>query len=228
MRKTKIIFLTFLFFIGCNLKNDNTSENLGYRNELIKKINFIKANTDTIQEEDTVKTVFEGNQYTLYPNGKIEIQKSDSIIDSIRLNTKDIIEEAYFYTYKDNFIVFYTETDFDAAASFVECFEKNTYNVKWRNEIGGFNLSSPFILDSLCYLSSIGFVGKLNLNNGKYFWKHTDLYEKTKFNAFSRVEFENCFVHFIESKRLVDKEEAGRIVIDDETGEIKEIIKNVR
>ena len=226
MKKT--LLLAFVIFIGCNVKNRNENGNLEYRNALIKELKFVKANTKTIKEEDTIRTVFEGNQYTLYPDGKIEIFKSNNIIDSLRLDIKDIIEEAYFYSFKNNFIVFYTETDFDVSASFVEWFDKDSYKVKWKNEVGGFNLASPYILDSLCYVASIGFVGKLNLNNGKYFWKHDDLYDKTKFDAFHGIEFKNDCIHFIQSKSNINNGEPGRVIIQDESGEIKEIIKNVR
>ncbi len=226
MKKTLLFGLVLIS--SCNLKNANEKNNLEYRNALINELKFVKANTQTISEEDTVKTMFEGSQYTLFPNGKIEILKPNNHIVSLKLDTKEIIEEAYFYSYKNNFIVFYTETDYDCSGSFVECFEKDSYKLQWKNEIGGFNLSNPIILDSLCYVASIGFVGKLNLNSGKYFWKHDDLYEKTKFNSFHGIEFKNNYVHFLEGKSDVDNKEPGRVLLNDETGEIKEIIKNVR
>lgn len=220
-----IIIFSLILLLSCKANQRNENGNLEYRNALIKGLKFVKANTATTQEYDTITTVFDGKKYTLYPDGKIEIQKSNDLLDSLRLDTKDIIETAYFYSYRNSFLVFYTETDFDGSASFVECFDKNSNKLKWKNKLGGFNLSSPCILDSLCYIASIGFVGKLNLKNGKYFWKHEDLYERTRFDSFQVIEFKNDCVHFIQTKFLNDKGEPGRLIIDDETGEINEIIR---
>ena len=214
--------------MSCNSSQTKDRNNLEYRNALIRELKFVKANTDTTREYDTVKTIFEGKPCTLFPDGKIEIQGESNLVDSLRLDTKEIIAEAYFLSYKDCFLVFYTETDFDVSGSFVECFDKNSYRVKWKNTLGGFNLSSPVLLDSLCYVASIGFAGKLNLNTGKYLWKHDDLYDKTRFDVFDGIEFKNDCVQFIQSRVLVDRGEPGRVIINDETGEIKEIIKNTR
>jgi outer membrane protein assembly factor BamB len=223
----KIIFCSLVILLSCKAGQRNGNGNLEYRNDLIKEIKFVKANTETIREEDTVVTMFEGEKYTICPDGKIMVQRSGDQIDSLKLSIKDIVETAFFYHYKNDFIVFYTETDYDAAGSYAECFDRNSFKVKWKNTLGGFNLASPCILDSLCYVASVGFVGKLNLENGKYFWKHEDLYDRTKIDAFRGIAFRDDCVHFIQSSSLVEKGEPARVIIHDASGEIKEITKNV-
>jgi hypothetical protein len=202
----KIIFCSLVILLSCKAGQRNGKDNLEYRNDLIKEIKFVKANTETIREEDTVVTMFEGEKYTICPDGKIMVQRSGDQIDSLKLSIKDIVETAYFYNYKN---------------------DRNSFKVKWKNTLGGFNLASPCILDSLCYVATVGFVGKLNLENGKYFWKHEDLYDRTKIDAFRGIAFKDDCVHFIQGSSLVEKGEPARVIINDASGEIKEITKNV-
>ncbi|MBI5539275.1 MAG: hypothetical protein HY951_04400 [Bacteroidia bacterium] len=177
---------------------------------------------------DSVYFQFERESYALYNNGKIDLIKNDTIVESFQLS-KDlaIIERAFFYSYNNNLIVFFSDTDHDSGGSLIECFEKPSYKSKWKNQIGGFNLSDPIIIDSLCYVASIGFIGKLNLNNGNFFWQHDNLYDTTRISSFSDIEFSNGVIHFNEELLINKNKKPNKIIVDDETGEIYDIQKNL-
>ena len=167
----------------------------------IEKPIRVKAMTNEISEEDTVETVIGGRHYTLLPDGKIIVSLiSTGKVDSFHLGTQKIIEEAHFLEYKNDLVIYYTDTDYEDGASFIESYDRETFKLKWKNEIYAFNLTDPVVVDSLTYVASIGFVGKLNLENGEYLWKHEDLYERTKINSFSRIEIDGDKVSFIKTK----------------------------
>jgi hypothetical protein len=184
----------------------------------------IKAITEDVFEDDTVQGNFDGCEYVLYPHGMIKFNHADNY-DTIQLTTDLLIAEAYFYSFKDNLVIYYADTDMESGGSYIECYDSD-YNLSWKQDIYAFNLTKPIVIDSLTFVASFGFAGKLNLNNGKYLWKHTDLYEETRFDAFGSIEFDGENIRFIESLWINDTREPGEVIINNKTGEIKEIIKN--
>lgn len=186
----------------------------------------VKAMTSEIMEDDTVEIEIEGNHYTLFPYGRIIVQSlATNQKDTFQLNTELLIEEAHFFNYKTDLVIYYTDSDFESGSSYIECYDHNTYKLKWKNNIYGFNLTDPIILDNSTYVASFGFIGKLNLDNGKYFWKHENLYEETKFNSFGSIEINDDKVYFSEGLWVRDTRTPGQIVVNDVTGEIVNIIK---
>jgi hypothetical protein len=234
--KPNVISIMVIIFILTSCRSRNTTavfkeneigtNNIDYsslRNSIpLKAPTRIKAMTNEISEYDTVSGIFEGYHYTLYPEGLISLQ-IDGKIHLIKLKTEDIISEAHFYSYKGDLIIYYTDTDMDVSGSFVECFDKD-FHLKWRQNMGGFNLTDPAIVDSISFVASIGFVGKLNLNNGEYFWQHNDLYDTTRFDSFRSISFDGEKVIFYGWKGMDDN--PGKVIVNNKTGEILEITKN--
>ena len=182
--------------------------------------------TSQVMEEDTVYSIIKDRQYTLFPHGKITtISNKNNKKDTFQLNTENLIEEAHFLNYKNDLIIYYTDTDYETSASFIECYDSETYKLKWKNNIYGFNLTDPIVVDNVTYCASIGFVGKLNLDNGKYLWKHEDLYEKTRFDSFGLIEIRGEKVIYNEGLWINSTREAGKIIVNDNTGEIINIVK---
>ena len=80
-------------------------------------------------------------------------------------------------------------------------------------------MAKPLIVDNKAYISTIGFIGKLNLSTGKFEWKFDGLYRDGKYNSFGTPEFyENGLVMF-KSFDAVTKQ-TNSILIDDKRGKI--------
>jgi hypothetical protein len=230
----KRLAIIFIIFISCTPEESNSdvvqqsSLKIGFE-EVVKIQNPIrvKALTNTISEEDTVDVTIANRHYILYPDGKIAVKFASGESDTFHLKTEDqfLIEQAYFLDYKDKLVIWYTSTDYESGASYIECFDKNTNKFYWKNDIHAFNLTDPIVVDNMTYVASIGFVGKLNLDNGQYIWMHDGLYEKTKFNSFIEIELVGKEVHFIESTYSDENKKPGRVIVDDITGKIEKIIK---
>ena len=228
-----------LFIANCNTSKHDVNKT--GKNENIKSHSLIKEvktldfadsmkRSALVKESefpDSIHVQFEGKHYVLYNNGKIEIIRNDSIVSTFHLNTDWIVEKVFFYSFKNNLIVFFSDTDHDAGASIIECFEKPDYKSKWTNPIGGFNLSDPIINNNFCYISSIGFVAKINLDNGEFVWKHDDLYDTSGISSFKDIEFHDGNVHFIEGLLINESKKPNKIIVNDESGKVEEIIKNV-
>ncbi len=77
----------------------------------------------------------------------------------------------------------------------------------------GFNLGQPVIVGNMAYLSTIGSVGKIDLNTGKYVWKFDNLYENGKYNNFYEPVFH-------EGDLVLFSDGQNSILINDRKGEI--------
>ncbi len=227
MTRFLIVSIFFLIYINKNIAQIKGNAIVQRQDRRIQKPICVKAMTNEITEEDTVKSIIGDIQYTLYPNGKIAVLEiKTNKTKTFHLKTKLIISTAYFLHYKDNLIIYYVDTDYDGGASFIECYNRKTLKMEWRNKIGGFNLKSPIVIDSITYMATIGFVGKLNLNNGKYIWKHDNLYESTKFDFFDSISIEGTNVCFTKDSTGTLYQKYGKVIVNNVTGKIKQIIKN--
>jgi len=234
-----LLFISLLLF-GCTTEDNHSAVRLENREQTIEA-KVVQKNTEIIEpiqvkvmsseytEFDTVRAIINDRHYTLYPYGKIAVRWTQtSKTDTFQLNTELIIKEAYFLEYKNDLIIYYVASDLESGASYIECYDVRTNKLKWKNDIRGFNLTTPVILNNMTYMASIDFIGKLNLDNGKYLWRHDGLYEKTRFHSFRSIEIDEFKVNFIGSLSLPfkDTRKSGRIIVNDNTGEIEKIIKN--
>ena len=85
-------------------------------------------------------------------------------------------------------IIIYDVTNDDVAAGSVIRLDKKTLVQKWLANVPGFNIGEGVVKDHWLYLSTIGSVGKLDLDSGKYVGQYDGLYKKKPgiFNSFER------------------------------------------
>ena len=90
-------------------------------------------------------------------------------------------------------------------------------SIIWEASIPGFNLAKPIFTNNKVYVSSIGFVGKLDLNTGSYDWQFDDLYKDGKYNSFSQPKFFKTDLVLFTSEKF-DTGKIDSILIDDSKG----------
>ena len=237
-RQMKLLPIIFILLLSCiNPKRKETVQtevvdslklhSIEIQNEKIIEPFRLKALTNEISEKDTVEATIDSIHYKLFPNGKIIYNKiNTNKFSSFRLTTNMIVETAYLLNYKNDLIIYYVETDYDLSSSLIECYDIETAKMKWKNRICGFNMTTPIVIDSLTYIATIGFVGKLNLNNGKYLWKHDDLYDSTRFDSFDLITIEGENICFTSKKYGYIYDRSGKVIVNDKSGKIEKIIKN--
>jgi hypothetical protein len=115
--------------------------------------------------------------------------------------------------------VYWQETDMEGATSFVTRLDPKTNTQKWTASIPAFSLGQPVMEDRYAYVTCIGFVGKLDLENGGYAWKHDQLYDQESyaFNSFEEplvLEKQVVFPGVNGRSRQIDS-----LIIDKESGQ---------
>lgn len=119
----------------------------------------------------------------------------------IKLDTipGDEVVSLYVDEIGDSFVLLYEVGDIEGSRSSAAAFLSSNFNPKWKTKLAGFNLE---ILrnSEFAFVSTIGFVAKLDLKSGKFIWKHDDLFkvgDKSRdFNAGRPIVLETGVVKF--------------------------------
>ncbi len=221
MKKSFVILITLLLFSCQSLKHisnrqstdslssgESATENRGA--EFAAEVRYTKS-----YMPDTMYTDINGQEVMITKFGKAFKKGSVPYFD---LRCKNMVEELFIYKEDDEIIAFFTDTDEDYGASFAKRINPENNKIIWSTPIYGFNLGKPLIVDNKAYVSTIGFVGKIDLSTGKFVWKFEDLYKDGKYNSFNTPEFyENDMVLF---PSYDSKKQKHSILIDDKKGKI--------
>jgi len=204
----------------------NFSEKAIVQEEVIELNQSVKcgekfSHTTSHEMGDTLILKSLTDYYEITPEGKVSINEQYRF----QLQTELIIDKAYLYQDSLYWYMFFEETDFDISQSWLQKIRKKDLHNQYLLKIYGFNLGQPIIIDSLTYVTGIGFVGQINLNNGKYNWKIENLYdrEKASFNSFDTIIIKKDIVEF-HSEHYRTKN-IDKVIVERENGKIIELIK---
>ena len=202
-----IFILTILFLTCCG--DHKTADNSPKLTNTQKNIKFpakAKFKNSGRPFEDTLIVTVDKTDFFITPVGKIFWGQNPA--DTIHLLTEVNIEKAFLHLSNDTLYIFYTETDSEGATSRFEKINLTSRQRILTAEIQGFNLGLPYIIDNFAYVTTIGVVGKLNLDNGQYIYQYFDLYDDKKysFNSFDTIVFKDSLTFFLSkntnSKRI--------------------------
>lgn len=221
--KQLIYILTILLLISCGdrKKNDYSVALPNNQFKITFPIEAKPKNPDQLVEDTLIVTVNQ-TDFLITPDGKLFWGQNPT--DTIQLLTDAFIECAFLYLKSDTLFIFYTETDYDGATSRFEKINLNSRQRILTTEIYGFNLGIPYLVDNFAYVTTIGVVGKLNLDNGQYIYQHSDLYDQKKysFNNFDTIIFKDSLTIFLSENRIGKRIDS--LIVNEITGYKK--IKN--
>lgn len=216
--KQLIYILTLVYLTSC--RDNKTVDNLQTLTIAKTDIKFpilAKQKNPEVFEDDTLTALVDNIHFTITPTGKLYWGQNPA--DTFQLLTDQTVEKAYLLKTGDTLLCFYTETDHDAATSRLEKINLITRKQIMKSEIQGFNLGLPYIRDNFAYVTTIGVVGKLNLDNGDYVYQQFDLYDNKKysFNSFDTILFQDSLTIFL-SKNYYSKH-IDSLIINEKTGD---------
>lgn len=108
----------------------------------------------------------------------------------LALDENDFVESVQFIPHGEDVVVFGVSNG-DSAAGKVARLGDDPLAVRWTVHVPGFNLSPGWVDGGSLYQAAIGFVGKIDLETGRYAWRHENLYGirsyggHAAFNAFA-------------------------------------------
>ena len=118
----------------------------------------------------------------------------------LRLRKGEYIEVLHYASYRRDLIIIAGVTDGESGGGTVYRLRGDSLLVKWILQVPAFNLSEGVIEDESLYLAGIGFVSRIDLEGGKYVWRHGNLYDRDRysFNSFQRPVLSRKDVKFRE------------------------------
>jgi hypothetical protein len=189
--------------------NSDTSLDMNY--ESPEAVDFLKEN-----EKDSFLVEVNNEKLLITKAGKAF--KGKKLAFDIKSATP--IRLLYVQPFKRDYVVFYEYTDEKGVGSRAKLVS-NKNKILWETQVGGFNLASPLIIGNYAYLSTFGFIGKLNLAEGKFIWKFENLGEK--YESFEEPKFYKdssvLFLHKASSTKL------DSLLIDDKNGKMIRVSK---
>jgi hypothetical protein len=145
----------------------------------------------------------------------------------VPLEKDEWIEKLYYCFYKGDFIFLYEVTSGPEGAARIVRMDHQTLKEKWGKKIPAFNLGPPLKVDNKAFVTGIGFVGQLNLDNGDYDWMHDKLYSsggtQDSFNSFEEPFIIKSVIVFPESHHSLFNRWPIYLLVDLKSGNI---IKN--
>jgi hypothetical protein len=179
------------------------------------------------QEDDSLFVNLNGYRYSLSTeSGEITEKSIDgSSTKNFKIQTDGFINNIYLLHYEINLLVYHCDTDGEDGVSFIELLDRKTGESIFWSHIPGFNLGQPIVVGGKSYVTTIGFVGKIDLLTGKYDWQYDDLYDHQKysFNSFDSISVDNDTVQFISEHyrtKTIDK-----VFVADKSGKLLQILK---
>ncbi len=183
-----------------------------------------RAKQDNLFEPQKFEFSIGHATYLILSNGDGVRTDSKGISENftLPLDARFNVERLDYLDRDGDLIIIYGVTDNDAAGGSVIRIDRIKLKKKWLADVPGFNIGEAVVKHHYLYLSAIGFVGKLDLDSGKYVWRHDGLYKKKPgiFNSFERPIIQGEMVEFRESLPLYAKGTSVTIMINDKTGQI--------
>lgn len=216
--KQLVCILSFLLLTGCvNNKVADRTLTLTKTKIHVEFPTEAKFKNPDRPVEDTLIATFDKARFLITPEGKILWGQNPA--DTIHLLTDVIIEKAFLHLNGDTLLIFYTETDHEETTSRLEKINLSSRQRILTAEIQGFNLGLPYIVDNFAYVTTIGVVGKLDLDNGQYVYQYNDLYDykKYSFTSFDTIVFKDNLTFFLSDNR--NGKRIDSLIVNEKTGD---------
>ena len=130
-----------------------------------------------------------GARYTVFSDGRALRFRPSGVTDSFRVSLREdfVIEGIQHGHFECDPILQVEYTNVVTSGAHVVRFDRRELSVQWTARQFGFNAASAVFENGFLYVAAIGTVGKLDLESGRYAWRHDDLYERSTgaFNAFA-------------------------------------------
>jgi outer membrane protein assembly factor BamB len=142
------------------------------------------------------------------------------------LHENSFVDWIRFSEILDDFVIFSFEyTDSDSAGTIIALINLANGHVKWQQSIPAFNSSPLLISNDSVYVGGIGYVARIDRNNGKILWFHGGFYERatSAYNSFDKPYFKGNNVVFPNDPRhstYPDNFKKRIVVVNIETGEL--------
>lgn len=124
----------------------------------------------------------------------------------------------FYFSYKNDLIIIFETGDGESGWSCISRIEKNSTNIIYCEKFGHFNLNC-IMKDNYILFSTIGQVGRIDVDSGKVIWQDEGLYEKYGVNYSDEILISDNYVVYIGHPPVNEKD--FKLEYNIETGQKK-------
>jgi hypothetical protein len=165
-----------------------------------------------------------GDDFEIQPNGSGTRGRADGTHQAFDLPLPEhfFIEEVHWSTIDGDLLIVYGTSDGEHGAGRVVRLDKSDLLPVWVAAIPSFNVGEPLCAGTSLFVTSIGWIGKIDLLDGKLLWQHKDLYERASgaFNSFSEPVLQANEIRFAENRSRDRHGPHYALVVDAESGQL--------
>ncbi|MDQ4120682.1 MAG: hypothetical protein M3209_04450 [Acidobacteriota bacterium] len=205
MRRKDYLSIVLVFFILLVFQDIHAQQA-----EIFSEAKGTPTAAERIYDYEKWNFSIDNNQYEIKKNGKAKRIDEKNRVTNFYINLKDAdnLVRIYFAQYKNDLILLCEDEAWDAGGGFIIRLDGKILKPKWREHIPAFNIARGLIEGNSAYLAAIGFAAKINLDTGKYIWKHDNFYRRYKedgaFTVFDVPEIQEETIVFTE-KSIYDR-----------------------
>ncbi len=149
--------------------------------------------------------------------GEIECVQGSKSVFCLKLFDGDYIENLTYYAYKEYLLIVYHIASEEHGGGALVLLNPLDGSFVWSTKIPGFNLNAGPIENDAIYITAIGFVGKLDLNQGRFLWYHEGLFQRNgSFSSFKAPRIQEDTIIFSEENLM--KPRVKVLVLNKNTG----------
>lgn len=159
-----------------------------------------------------------GETYRLARDGRFTCGTRGSA--QLDLGELPYVEDLQYVPYGPEIVILlYEQSDGEGALSKLGRIYTPTCELVFTSQMPGFNLGTAALEGSKLYVSTIGFVGRFDVESWDYDWTHGNLYERHRFNGFAAPVVYRERVLFPEVRS--DSHKPRTVVVDKASGAMR-------
>lgn len=209
--------LALLLVVACRRETPAPPPDAPLRNVIASR----EATTKDDREVESAKEwtfALRGETYRLDRDGRFTCGTRGAA--QFDLRELPYVEDLQYVPYgAEMLILLYEQSDSEGGRSRISRIYTPTCELVFFADLPGFNLGPAALEGSKLYVSTIGFVGRFDVESWDYDWTHGNLYERHRFNAFEAPVVYRNRVVFPESRS--DSRPPRSIVVDKTSGALR-------
>ncbi|MBI3509876.1 MAG: hypothetical protein HY064_04375 [Bacteroidetes bacterium] len=183
----------------------------------------VELNKDERSAYDDFTGLIGGNRFYSSYKGKVEC--SDTVSSRRKflfdLKAEFLVDKIFIIPLSSGkYFVNWQETDHEGVKTYFAAFPEGATKPEWESVFKVPNPGQPVLDGNAIYVSSLGMVGKLNSDNGNFFWRHDSLYDQLHY-AYQKFEpalVHEHAIHFVDFPIEGRREIRDTLKCDPETG----------
>ena len=143
-------------------------------------------------------------RYRILHNGLLSQKKPSTpdVLNEVKLGSnEDLVEGLFCFESERGLLMLVFFGDSLSGDTSIQLISEEPFSKKWQSRIPAFNIGEPLFQSKWVFISGCNFLGKINIDTGRFEWKIEGLPLGEHFNSFEKPYIRDGYVFFYEKAR---------------------------